>query len=252
LENDKNMHTIFSSSAAKPNILLYPPPKGACQENRCGWYVSEHNPEDVVRSYSQLKVKCEFKLQAYQYEDGCGNGKGMVWAIPHDRQLEMLETIDGDLIKPEFAEDDFMVAIEGDESPLSYLQAAIVWHDLHEYGAMWHSCCWSEDRVLPFTDFFQEEVLELFDQDPEGDPVDEVSITDYLFYLHPWIELNEVPDIIHPQFFYQNNRPTVVFYTINDIGYYKLRRYTHTFEENSYVQSVEEEEIGFGDSGKVF
>lgn len=217
-----------------------------------GWSISIDNPEDIVYQFSQLKMKMEYKLRAYQYQDGNGNGNGLVWAIPFDKELESMDEIVEQPVKPAFAEDDFMSAIDGDKSPLSYLQAAIVWHELHEFGAMWHGCSWSEDQILPTTEGYQDDVLALFDQEPEGNPVGEVSIEDYLYFLHPWMELKEIPEIIHPHFFYKNNQPTIVFYTINDIGYYKLRRFTHTFDQDSYVQSVGVEELGIGDSGKIF
>jgi hypothetical protein len=252
LEHNSDNVVIFSSSAAKPNIVIQPPAKRDHKESHSGWSISINNPEDIIHQFSQLKMKKEFKLSAYQYQDGFGNGNGVVWAIPHDRELKSMDDNSELPLKPAFAEDDFMVAIEGDQSPLSYLQAAIVWHELHEFGAMWHGCSWSEDQILPITDDFQDDVLALYDQEPDGNPLDEVSIEDYLFFLHPWTKLKQIPEILHPHFYYKNNHPIIVFYTINDIGYYKLRRFTHTFAQSGYVQNVEVEELGIGDAGKIF
>lgn len=41
-----------------------------------------------------------------------------------------------------------MEAIEGDKSPLSYLQAAICFHELKEFGVMWHGVSWGFNNIL--------------------------------------------------------------------------------------------------------
>ncbi|WP_176527460.1 hypothetical protein [Peribacillus butanolivorans] len=48
-----------------------------------------------------------------------------------------------------------MQVIEGDKTPLSYLQAAIVYHELNEFGAIWHGttgeemlfCQWKRNHM---------------------------------------------------------------------------------------------------------
>ncbi|MGV3263459.1 hypothetical protein [Cytobacillus pseudoceanisediminis] len=245
----KNL-TIFTASATRPNLLVNAADDRI--ESPAGWSISAENPEDIIHGFSQLKIKKEYKLRGYQYFSG-GNGNGIVWAIPASEELphpDFCDRLDEMFLgppKPEIALADFMGAIEGDRSPLSYLQAAIAWHELHEFGAMWHGCSWGQDRILPFTDDYKEEMLSEID-DPDADS----SIEDYLNFIHPWDELKEIPAILNPHFFYQKGKPTVVFYTINDIGYYKLSRYIHTFEKESYIQMVQRQEIGAGDGGIIF
>lgn len=255
---------VFTREATKPNIILNPTGDQDLMEieyGGYGWSISLHNPEDIVYRFSQLKVKNEYKLRGYQYEDGSGNGNGIVWAIPTEKELplpNLCDSLKGEFLeppKPAFAEDDFMVAIEGDNSPLSYLQAAILLHELHEFGAMWHGCSWNEDEILPKIDNYEDEILSQmddYDDEIEEEVKYRVSVEDYLKYVHPWHELKEIPEILNPHFFYKDNHPTVVFYTINDIGSYTLNRYTHIFDRDSYVQKVNREVIGTGGAGKIF
>jgi hypothetical protein len=88
--------------------------------------------------------------------------------------------------KPDCAFDDFMEAIEGDKSPLSYLQAAICLHELNEFGAMWHGISWGQDRILPLDDD------EYFESS---------SIKEYLETIEPWFELKEIPERCNLIFF---------------------------------------------------
>lgn len=245
----KNL-TVFTVSTAKPNIIFNIDHDSSRFEPQSGWSISAENPEDIIHGFSQLKIKNEFKLRGYQYFSG-GNGNGIVWAIPkaaelpHPDECDRLDDYFLSPPRPQAALDDFMGAIDGDRSPLSYLQAAIALHELHEFGALWHGCSWGQDRILPYTDDYREEMLSDIDDRETG-------IEDYLNYIHPWEELTEIPDILNPHFFYQNGNPTIIFYTVNDIGYYKLNRYIHTFEKESYIQKVEREEIGSATGGIIF
>lgn len=245
----KNL-TIFTASAAKPNIIVIPADDTDRMELPAGWSISADNPEDIIHGFSQLKIKNEYKLRGYQYFSG-RNGNGVVWAIPAAAELpdpELCVRLDDFFLsppKPQFALDDFMGAIDGDRSPLSYLQAAIALHELYEFGAIWHGCSWGQDRILPYTDDYREEMRSDID---ERNP----QIEDYLNFIHPWDELKEIPDILNPHFLYKNGKPVIIFYTINDIGYYKLNRYIHTFEKESYIQKVKREEIGSGPGGIIF
>ncbi|OLN21996.1 hypothetical protein BTO30_11730 [Domibacillus antri] len=114
-----------------------------------------------------------------------GNGNGVVWAIPQDRELpppaESIVLKDRFLSppKPLFALDDFMKEIDGDHMPMSYLQAAIAFHELHEFGAVWHGVSWGRDTVLP----------------AEGGE-------ETTFPAGEWAMIEEEPEILEPHFFY--------------------------------------------------
>ncbi|MFY0802063.1 hypothetical protein [Peribacillus frigoritolerans] len=235
----------FMAIAAKPNLIS----RRIVSHNQfdddfmeLGWSISTSNPEDIVHSFSQIKVKREYKLRGYQYTSG-RNGNGIVWAIPTNEVLpeaKDCEVVEDTFLtppKPDLALDDFMEAIEGDKSPLSYLQAAICLHELHEFGAMWHGILWGQDRILPLDDC---------------EYLYSSSVKEYLDSIEEWTDLKTIPEILSPHFFYSNGYPTIVFYTTNDVGILSLNRYTHTFKNGDYTQEVVREEIGYGQGGIIF
>lgn len=230
----------FTVAATRPNLYLGP--FTTYYDENEGWTVSKDNPERVIQSFSQLKIRNGHKLRAYQYTAG-GNGNSAVYAIPQDRELpppeECMYTDEHSLEhpKPAFAYDHVMQAVDGDYSPLSYLQAAIAYHEIGEFGALWHGCYWSAGDILPI----DEDEYKVAN-----------SVVDYLYTLGEWNEFKTIPPSLRPVFFYENERPTVVFYTKNDVGMVKLSRYTHRFEKDSYVQKVECEDLAFAGLGIIF
>jgi hypothetical protein len=199
------------------------------------WSKSSKNPETIVRGFSQLRIKDGYKLRAYQYIDNMG-GIGCVFAIPSDMELpEVYEVVeeseDHDRLKrPDKALPDFMEAINGDKSPLSYLQAAIAFQDLKEFGAMWHSTSWGQDIILPV-----------------------MRNSEMAKVNHEWDMIEEEPDILEPHFYYDHNgHPVIVFYTINDIYKYKLIRYVNTFSKENYTLKVDKTIIATAGIGIIF
>jgi hypothetical protein len=226
----------FSIHATKPNLIVDMNELVGTDDQGFGWRKSSGNPENIVKGFSQLRIKERYKLRAYQYTEG-GNGNGIVWAIPSDKELpdprecnrleEFLSTP-----KPDFALEDFMEVLDGDNSSLSYLQASIAYHELHEYGAMWHGVSWGRDVILPV------------DEDME--------IRSYP-YEWEFEEGESEPEIVDPHFYYnEEGSPVVVFYTINDIGTVTLNRYEHIFNKDNYTLSVNRTCIATAGAGIIF
>lgn len=223
----------FPSYATKPNLLIDSKPLEQWFESDLGWFRSPTNPESIVKGFSHLRIKGSFKLRAYQYSDGA-NGNGVVWAIPVDSDLpdpnkcELLEDHFLSAPKPSIAFDDFMRVIDGDKSPLSYLQASIAFHDLHEFGAVWHGTQWGRDIILPF--------------------IDKQNANKY-----DWEMTENEPEIIEPHFYYSDEgHPTIVFHTINDIYTVTMNRYIHTFSKSDYTLQVERTCIATAGGGIIF
>lgn len=232
LYNQKYKIQRFPVYATKCNLIVETKMVENPEDLRYEWSRSFDNPESIVNGFSHLRIKKGYKLRAYQFREG-GNGNGIVWAIPKDRELpepSECETLDWFLSppKPDYALSDFMEAIEGDKTPLSYLQASIVFHELHEFGAMWHGVSWGRDVILPL----------------------EEKTTDNSY---EW-EMNEnEPEIIEPHFYYNNQgNPVVVFHTINDIGMVTLNRYVHIFNKDNYTLEVERICIANAGGGIIF
>ncbi len=125
-----------------------------------------------------------------------------------------------------------MLVIEGDKSPFSYLQAAILNHELDEYGANWHGISWSRDFILPWSD----------------------EMTNNLGKnAYQWDMEEEEPKIIEPHFYFnEEEEPEVVFYTINDIGTVTFNEYKHTFSKENYTMKVERKILGTAGRGIIF
>jgi hypothetical protein len=235
----KEEHKIqrFSIHATKPNLIVEKFGLDVIDDRGFGWIKSSGNPENIVKGFSHLSIKNGYKLRAYQYIEG-GNGNGVVWAIPSEEELpepkecNRLEDYFLSPPKPDFALNDFMEVMEGDNSPLSYLQATIAYHELHEYGAMWHGISWGRDVILP---------------------VDEDIETRSYQYRWEFEEGEVEPEIVEPQFYHnEEGNPVIIFYTINDIGTVTLNRYEHIFNKENYTLSVNKTCIATAGAGIVF
>ncbi|ACT03361.1 hypothetical protein [Paenibacillus sp. JDR-2] len=199
------------------------------------WFKSDANPEHIVKGFSHLSIKEGYKLRAYQFHES-GNGNGIVWAIPEDTELpepsdcNRLEQYYLSPPKPKFALDDFMQVIEGDKTPLSYLQAAITYQELHEFGAQWHGIAWGRDTILP-------------------SPSEDSKI----YSQYQWEMIEEEPEIIEPHFYYNSEgNPVIVFHTINDIAVITMKRYVCTFDKSDYTLTVEVTRIAEAGFGIIF
>ncbi|MCI1589780.1 hypothetical protein [Heyndrickxia oleronia] len=222
----------FTIHATKPNLIAESASVEVIDDYIDGWYRTSANPESLVMGFSHLSIKKGYKLRAYQYCDS-GNGNGIVWAIPEDKKLpnpiecERSKEHFLDAPKPSFALNDFMEVIDGDKTPLSYLQASIVYHELHEFGAIWHGVSWGRDVILPT-------------------PNNSKSNYD-------WEMIEDEPDVIEPHFYYgSEGNPVIVFHTVNDIGTVTLNRYQHVFGKEDYTLEVKRTCIATAGGGIIF
>ena len=181
----------FPVWATKPNLILDDTDEDDIDWDD-GWNLDKRGPCDIVRGFSNIKIKSEYKLIGYRYISG-GNGNGVVWAIPKDirapevHECEILKEYFLSPPKPKEALKDYMEAISGDKSPISYLQAAIVNHELAEYGASWHEVSWGRDTILPFS----------------KERMDYIEINEPKLYM--WEMNEEEPEIIDPYFYFNEN-----------------------------------------------
>jgi hypothetical protein len=233
---------FFPSYATRPNLLISTKEPDVLNMEPYGWMISPSDPEHIVRGYSHLGIRTGYKLQAYQFRTG-GGGNGIVWAIPDHFELsppnntnEFYEVPP----RPPFALDDFMQSITGDQTPMSYLQAAIVLHELWEFGAEWHGVEWGEHTVLPRGDDVA--------VDDDSDDEDESPLL-----AEHWIWEDTRPEKWEPRFFYSvSGHPTVVFFTECPIGYVNINRFTHTFSKDDYTQRVHRAVVATGGPGIIF
>jgi hypothetical protein len=122
--------------------------------SRDRWFVSTVNPGDALLKLPGLSVKPAFRLVSYLYRDEA-EGVGLVFAVPQAFSttacLEAALKQSGDLDsppQPQQALSQFMEAIDGDRSPLSFLFASLVRRELQEFGATGKRCQWSHHQFI--------------------------------------------------------------------------------------------------------
>ncbi len=118
-----------------------------------GWSKSRVDPNRLLEFFPPLRVREGLTLRAYQFVEN-GNGNGVVWAMPEDAEFpepDQCPRLENHLLKapkPFDALDDNMEAIEGDDSPQSYLSASLLRRELKDFGALWHGQQWTWHTVL--------------------------------------------------------------------------------------------------------
>lgn len=201
-----------------------------------GWSKSKVDPMKVLNIFTSLKIKKGFTLRAYQYiQDGDGNG--IVWAMPEN--AEFPEPDDCPKLNNEFLDyphppqalDDVMMAIEGDTSDLSYLEASIFAREISEFGAVWHGCSWSTHSILDEKKILNNSSFKNIDE---------------------WTWLNDKPSNWNPSVCDNQDKKTITFYTFSRLGVQSIYRHTDTFIENKYVFKSNEEILAKGNLGFVF
>jgi hypothetical protein len=118
------------------------------------WFISATNPGSVVTKLPGLQLKPEIRLVSYLYRLG-ENGINVTWAVPEalsttahlEEALRMCGGQDNPPT-PEGALRDFMGAIEGDRSPLSYVIASILRRELLELGALGKTSLWATHQLI--------------------------------------------------------------------------------------------------------
>ncbi len=227
---------IFTKSATKANISSdYSIERKDFNDNpRSPWAIDEVNPNKIVGGFSTLKLKNEYRLIAYLYLSHMG-GNGFVYAIPKDdNSLTLTECdIDYDTFlnppRPNNALSSFMEAIDGDRTPFSYLQAAVLCHTIYEFGASGHGSSWSINTILPI-------------ENPN-----EYQIK------YEWDMVNDEPEVVNPHFYYdENQNPVVVFFIIDDVGTIKLNEIKHTFSKDNYTMKISSRTIATAGSGIIY
>jgi hypothetical protein len=237
--SSKSVH-VFPVRNTKPTKTIKSPLLDVPQFDWQGWVIMKENPEGIVRGFRHLQIDPRFKLRAYQYVGGSG-ANGLVWAIPQTQEeLPLPGSEECEIVvhgwqapKPKCAMDDFMEAITGDKTPISYLQAAILVHELMEFGADWHGVSWGTHRILPFNA--------------------STRPSEYKHYSSEWTMELEEPELCEPHFYYSSDgQPTIVFHTVDCVEPMTINRFIHTFSKTSYTMSIACELIASGSGGIIF
>ncbi len=118
------------------------------------WLISAVNPADALIKLPGLQLKPDFRLVSYLYRSE-SEGFGKTWALPEE--LSSMGYLEQALVLGEGPEQppqpkggmaDFMMAIAGDRSPVSFLIASILRRELEEVGALGQYCNWTHHRLI--------------------------------------------------------------------------------------------------------
>jgi len=113
-----------------------------------GWSISSISPSPVLNFFKPLRLKPAYSLHAYQYRN-CASGKGVVWALEKRAKLPEPDSSSPDqLPRPVGALADYMEAIEGDQSPWSYVCASLLSRELEDFGAYGSDISWMTYLIL--------------------------------------------------------------------------------------------------------
>lgn len=122
--------------------------------NQGRWFVSVTDPGVVFMKLPGLKLKPGFRLVGYLYRLD-EEGVGKIWAVPEAYSatvyLEDALASGGQANQPphpNHALDNYMQALQGDRSPVSFLIASLVRRELAEFGSLGKSAVWSKHQLI--------------------------------------------------------------------------------------------------------
>jgi hypothetical protein len=211
-----------------------------------GWSLSEINPAVALEHLRNLHLKKGWRLVGYQFKSG-GNGNGVVYAVPETSTFDLSsclaqnkEVVPGVVLatpRPPGSAEFFMEAIGSDGSLEAYLQASILFRELHEFGAMWHGCSWSTHEIIlsdPWSRKFKLEHRE--------------KISDQTH----WSFETDKPDCWEPSVKRNGETVTVSFFTFSALGSEAIYLHCDCYKIPSMIPEVKEQIIATGRGGYIF
>ena len=118
------------------------------------WFISAVNPGAALIKLPGLSLKPGTRLVSYLYRSQ-EEGLSVTWALPETLSTtahleEALKTCDGQQNPPAPAGKlaDFMEAVIGDRSPMSFVIASLLRRELKELGALGTLRAWSHHRLI--------------------------------------------------------------------------------------------------------
>lgn len=163
-ESENHPRTLSNVEPPKPESLeelgnlfhFGSVPEEALQlpNNQGQWFISATNPGSVFFKLPGLKLKSDIRFVGYLYRMS-DDGTGVIWAVPQKfsttaHLAKVLSTGAGRETppKPEGALPDFMSAIEGDRSLMSFVIASLLRRELLEFGALGKIASWTHHRLI--------------------------------------------------------------------------------------------------------
>ena len=213
-------------------------------DNQDKWNKIPCKPATLLKEFPSLQMNPGMELSGYYttYEQNFGyyTVDSIIVALPQEATIPEEIGIDistGNVILPEGANPEFMTAITGNFNPESYLDAALLYQILLDYGSS------------PFG--FGQIVLD--------DSRWQEGMTSGSLYTNQsrvgaeWTWIQEKPESFNPTVNGTDNGIMVQIYTYNDIGTYSINRFDYRFAPGSYVPTnIDRVEMATGGLGIVY
>lgn len=214
-----------------------------------GWSKSTLDPNQLLSQFPPLKLREGFTLRAYLYNVEW-LGQGVVWAMPSDAEFPApddcprLDYTQNKIPKPEGALDDVLEAIEGDDSPSSYLAASIFRREVIAFGIPSAATTWHTHVILD-----QEPTAGEFAPEPEdGTPFPRQPMGD----PEEWKWNEDRPREWRPQVKMEKEKVIVTFYTYSGLDPEGYHRHTDTYKRGKYRARTEDKQVAEGTQGVAF
>jgi hypothetical protein len=204
-----------------------------------GWQKSPIDPCALLCAFPSLRLRQGYTLRAYSFRAG-GNGNAFVYSMPTGSPFpEPKECARdrGHFLEPPIPLDalaDVMDAIEGDESPWSYVSASLLSRELREFGARWHGCEWGTHVIL--------EANPINGPRPSADMTTDAS---------QWEWIEPEPQEWRPVVV-MSEPITVRFFTYTGLGAERIVRHLDSFRPGKYQFDVQDTPIAQGPGGFIF
>lgn len=203
-----------------------------------GWRKSELDPMSLLDYFASLRLKQGYVLRAYECHQS-PNSWGVVWAMPAALSFpEPRANGNGRPPKPEGALDDAMEAIEGDDTPYSYLCASLLARELEQFATLSPDNEWLNCFVL------------------DGDPWNGANGVAHTLKGQgftreklSWKWSGQQPGLWRPSVFMSERSVTVVFHAFSGAGRQRIIAFEDRFLRGSYTFSRLEKPVASGPVG---
>lgn len=198
---------------------------------------------DLLRVFDTLWLKPGFELRVSVYRSG-GNGNGEIWAVPTDNQpVDSGEGSGSEEKRMDRSSEvvPLMQAIEGDGSPWSYVSASILSREAEEFGAMWHGCEWSDQKILskPPRQRDNQDLVDTRERTGEAP-------------AGTWTWCGAVPRRWEPAYADTGTSKVVTLHIFNPVGGYRIYQATDTYPAGSYDAETEDTVLCWGEGGIIY
>lgn len=216
-------------------------PEGAFERVPEGWSKGTLDPHKALAVFKTLKLKQGFQLRTYQYREDL-NGNGVVWALPAGAAFPDPAELVKDRFellkppKPPKAYDNYMEAIEGDRSALSFVSASLLRRELGDFGSVWHGAGWVFHTLLDSSPWDESA------KQPEWFPEPPSPLSD-------WKWMKPKPTDWKPKVSVKGQVVTVTFYTYSPIEKESIYRHVDEYRVGEYRFSSEMQKLAIGSKG---